>query len=205
MRNSLLVLLVLATAACGGSDKKPALSADDVANTPESQNEDMPAPPAKETEATAPAETTPAPDAPAGGAIKIAAFKLVPSKKNAKSVEIKADGSIVSDGKTVATIKGDQVNEPSGMTMVTVGIDGSLVGANVKPGWKFSGDELDNEDGSKLSVGDDGTITSTNKDGKSETIGKVEGDTSAKRAALISVLLWAPPSAAPAKAAPKKK
>jgi hypothetical protein len=205
MRTYLLAILILATAACGG-DKKPPKSADDVpapAST-EAPKEDMPAPSKDAFDPTTPPGTDTAAATPSG-VITVAPFKLVPAKKNAKALELKSDGSVVADGKTVATIKGDQVNEPSGMTMVTVGIDGSLVGQNVKPGWKFSGDELANDDGSKIAVGDDGAITATKKDGKSETLGKIEGGTTAKRAALLSVLLWVstPAAAAPPPAAAK--
>jgi hypothetical protein len=74
--------------------------------------------------------------------------------------------------------------------MVTVGVDGSLVGNGVNAGYKFEGDDLVNENGVKLSVSDDGTINAT-KDGKTEALAKTDGKAaSAKRAALIATVLW---------------
>src|SRR5262249_36213108 len=93
------------------------------------------------------------------------------------------------DGKPAAKMKGDQVDSVGGTSMLTIGVDGSLVGNGVKPGYKFEGDDLSGENGLKLTVGDDGTITAT-KDGKSEEVGKAEGGSSAKRAALVCAVLW---------------
>lgn len=193
MMNRLLfgpaLALSLAAAACG--DSKPAKSPESNAGITEtSAKEDMP-PPKEETSAPA-AETAPKaePAGAAGGVITVAAMKLTAVKptKTDKPVELKADGTVTIDGKPTAKIKGDQVDSTGGTSMVTVGVDGSLVGNGVKPGFKFEGDDLVG-DGVKLSVGDDGTITST-KDGKSEPVVKVEGGAAAKRAALIVAVLY---------------
>jgi len=188
------IVLSVAAAACGG-DKKPAESPESNAGITEtsSEKEDMPPPPAKEGDVAAAPEETKA-DGPgaAGGMMKIAAMKLTPVKKNKtdKAVEVKDDGSVLIDGKPAAKIKGDQVDSSGGTSMLTIGVDGSLVGNGVKAGYKFEGDELVHESGLKLSVADDGTITAT-KDGKSEPVVKTEGGApTAKRAALVAAVLW---------------
>ena len=187
-----VLVLSLGAAACGG-DPKPAQSPESNAGITEtSAKEDMPPPPAKEGDApAAPADETAAGAGPGGGVIKVAAMKLAPVKKgkNDKAVELKEDGTVTIDGKPAATIKGDQVDSTGGTSMLTIGVDGSLVGNGVKSGMKFEGDDVVSEGGVKLSVGEDGTITAT-KDGKSEAIAKVEGGASAKRAALILAVLW---------------
>lgn len=186
-----LVALSLFAAACGG-DKKPASSPESITET-SSTKEDMPPPPA--TEGSAPAEPKAEPKAEgpgaAGGVIKVVAMKITPAKKGKdKAVELKDDGTVTIDGKPAAKMKGDSVDSSGGTSMVTVGVDGSLVGNGVKNGYKFDGDDLVHESGVKLSVADDGTINVT-KDGKTEALAKTDGKgASAKRAALIAAVLW---------------
>lgn len=184
---SAAVLVVLA--ACGG-ETKPAQAPDPVVGANSGQADMPPSPSEKSGEAT-PGEQ-PKTNAAETLAIKVAPMKLVPAKpgKNDKPVELKADGSIDVGGKTVAKISGDQVDATDGSgTLVTVSMDGSLVGQGIKPGFKFVGDELQGENGTKLSIGDDGTINATNKDGKSEVMGKLEGGEKAKRAGVLVALL----------------
>ncbi|MBX3261191.1 MAG: hypothetical protein KIS78_32295 [Labilithrix sp.] len=199
------LVLSLAATACGG-EKKPAESPESTAGITEtSAQEDMPPPPAKEGDAPA----TPAAEGEAagaaGGVIKLAAMKIVPVKKGGKDkpIELKEDGTVSIDGKPAATIKGDSVDSSGGTSMVTVGVDGSLVGNGVSPGYKFEGDELVHENGTKLSVDDEGTISLT-KDGKTEPFAKAEGGASAKRAALIAAVLWMTVPAKTTAAKPKK-
>jgi hypothetical protein len=200
------LVLSLAAPACGG-DKKPAESPESNAGITEtSAKEDMPPPPPKDGDvpAAAPAETKAEAPGVAGGVIKLAAMKVAPIKKGKdKPVELKEDGTVSIDGKPAAKIKGDSVDSTGGTSMLTVGIDGSLVGNGVNPGYKFEGDELVHENGTKLTVADDGTINATH-DGKTEAIAKAEGGASAKRAALIATVLWmtVPSPAAAGKAAP---
>ena len=185
-------VLAFVAAACGG-DKKPAESPESNAGITETSatKEDMPPPPAKEGDVPEAQAKDEGPGA-AGGMMKLAAMKLTPVKKGKtdKAVEVKDDGSVLIDGKPAATIKGDQVDSTGGTSMLTIGVDGSLVGNGVQPGYKFEGDDLVHESGMKLSVGDDGTITAT-KDGKSEPVVKTEGGAAtAKRAALVAAVLW---------------
>jgi hypothetical protein len=199
--SAVAVLAVLQ--ACGG-EPKPAHSPEPTL-TSDSSQADMPAAPADK--ASEPAtEDKPGADAQSG-IIKVAAMKLVPAKKGKddKAVELKADGTITVDGKPFAKVAGDQVDAlDGGGTLVTVGIDGSLVGQAVKPGFKFDGDDLVTDTGAKLSIGDDGTLTST-KDDKAETLGKLEGGEQAKRAALIVAVLTMKTTAPAVPAAKSKK
>lgn len=186
----LVVCSGLTVTACGGDDKQ--VKAPEASITETSTQEDMPPPPAKDGDtAAAPAEAPAEGPGAVGGVIKIVAMKLTSAKKGKgdKAVELKEDGTVLVDGKPAATIKGDQVDSTGGTSMLTVGVDGSLVGNGVKPGFKLEGDEIVGESGVKLTVGDDGTITAT-KDGKSEPIAKAENGAASKRAALVAAVLW---------------
>ena len=206
MRNaSLLAVASLVVLTACAADRKHARSSEGPIAAESSDKSDMPAAPA---EKGAPAESTAATATPTKTeslAIKIAPMKLTPTKKG-KTVEVKKDGTITADGKPVAKIAGDQIDALDGSgTLVTVSMDGSLVGQAIKPGFKLEGDKLVTDKGVEITVGDDGTVTST-KDGKSETLAKVEGGADAKRTAvLVATVLVAKPADAPAPAAPAKK
>jgi hypothetical protein len=199
------VASLVVLSACA-ADRKHARSSEGPIAAESSDKSDMPAAP---TEKGAPAETTAAAEAAPTKteslAIKIAPMKLTPAKKG-KTVEVKKDGTITADGKPVAKIAGDQIDALDGSgTLVTVSMDGSLVGQAIKPGFKLDGDKLVTDKGVEVTVGDDGNVTST-KDGKTETLAKVEGAADAKRTAvLVTAVLVAKPSDAPAPAAAKKK
>ena len=198
-----LLLSASFVVACGG-DKKPVKDPASITAAPAGGEADMP--PADPEPAAKPADgaAKPAEGAgAAGGMLSVVDMKFEPAKKgkNDKPLEVKADGSVMVGGKLVAKISGDEVKSDGGTTMVTVGVDGSLVGNGIDPGFKFEGDDLVTAAGSKLSVGDDGTVTAT-KDGKSETLGSF-GSGKAKRAALVVMALWlmskpVTPAAAPA-------
>jgi hypothetical protein len=224
MRNLKPVLfagLCVVLAACGAAEKKPANTADAIPTSGDATAEDMPAPPSEKSGEVTPAtDATKTAEAPqAGGVIKIAPMKLVPAKKgkNDKAVELASDGTITADGQAVAKIAGDQVDAVDGRgTLLTIGLDGSLVGQSVKKGFKFSGDELANEAGVKVVIGDDGAINYTDAKGKTDVLGKLEGGEKAKRAAaLVAVLMLvsdpqdrpqpAPTTASPAATKPAKK
>ena len=209
MRTLALLLAGSFVLACGG-EKPPKSPESTTAAETESGQVDMPAPPAKDGQETTEGATAKEGAGAAGGMLAVAAMKFVPAKaaKGAKPLEVKADGTVTVDGKTVAKIAGDELQDESGVTMVTVGVDGSLVGSALKPGFKFEGDELTAEGGAKLAVDDEGTVTMT-RDGKSETLGKFDGVGKAKRAALLVAVVMLAPKAgegpAAVKSAPKKK
>lgn len=183
--------IVLALTACGG-EPKPASSPSDAELTSNAAQADMPPSPEEKGSETAPAADAPKTNETETLAIKVVPMKVVPAKpgKNDKPVAVEADGTITVGDKKVAKISGDQVDALDGSgTLVTVSMDGSLIGQGVKPGFKFVGDELVGENGTKLAIGDDGAINATNKDGKTETLGKIEGGEKAKRAAALVTLL----------------
>lgn len=202
----LAVASLLVLSACA-ADRKHGRSSETPIAEGASDKSDMPAAPAEKTAPTtdAPADTAAAPAKTETLAIKIAPMKLTPAKKG-KTVEVKKDGTITADGKAVAKISGDQIDALDGSgTLVTVSMDGTLVGQGVKPGFKLDGDKLVSDKGAEVTVGDDGNVTST-KDGKSETLAKVEGAADAKRTAVLvtTVLVAKPSDAATATAAPAK-
>lgn len=211
MRNAKLLAAValLVLSACAADRKHGRSSEAPIAeSSSSSEKSDMPPAPADKSATTTGGEATPAaePAAPKMDiAIKIAPMKLTPAKKG-KTVEVKKDGTITADGKPVAKISGDQIDALDGSgTLVTVSMDGSLVGQAVKPGFKLDGDKLVSDKGFEVTVGDDGNVTST-KDGKSETLAKVEGGADAKRTAvLVTTVLVAKPSETPAAGAPATK
>jgi len=197
-------LIALLTLACG-SDKKAKSPESNSGITETSSQPDMPPAPTKDdpTKTAEPAKDPGAtPAGPAGGMIPLAALKVVPSAKakpakgaapaSDKPIELKADGTVIVDGKTVGKFAGDEVKDASGSTLVTIGLDGSLVGNGVKNGMKFQGDEIVAENGNKLAIAEDGTLNAT-REGKTEAFGKVEGGT-AKRATLILVALFITPN-----------
>jgi len=135
------------------------------------------------------------------------ALKITPAKAGkVKSIEVSSDGSITADGKPVGKVSGDGVADASGTSLLSVGSDGSVTGGNAPAGAKFgSSDELSSDDGSKLTVNDDGTITHQKpKAKKADTVGKVDGaSSSGKREAALVALAWLlgkPPAAAAAHA-----
>ncbi len=212
-----LASVVLALVACGG-ETKPAKAPEPVVGANDGKA-DMPPGHDKADESTADKDHGKGNDdkaekkaekGPGGGMIAVAAMKFTPAKKGKadKAVEVKQDGTVTVDGKAAAKIAGDQMQDATGGTLVTVGVDGSLVGSGVKPGLKFQGDELTAESGAKVTVGEDGTVTLAKADGKSEPLGKFEGGASAKRAALLVTAMWLMPAdatKADAKAADAKK
>jgi hypothetical protein len=204
---ALLLSTSFVLVACGG-DKKPAKDPASITAAPAGGEADMP--PADPEPAAKPADGAAKPSdgaGAAGGMLSVVDMKFVPAKKGKKdlALEVKGDGSVMVDGKLVAKIAGDEVKSDAGTTMVTVGVDGSLVGNGIDAGYKFEGDELVTSSGAKFSVGDDGTVTMT-KDGKPETLGSF-GTGKAKRASLVVMALWltTKPSAGAPPAAKKKK
>ena len=208
---ALATLAALATA-CGG---KPPKTADDTTTTSTTPptGEDMPASPSTAGPSTAStaatvdtaAPTTAAP--PAAPAIKIVALKLMSPPKDAKkagfkAIEVKDDGSVLSDGKPVMKLVGNELQDAQGTTVYAIAADGSVTGAGGAAVGKFgSGDELTLASGAKLVVSDDGLIQMTDDKGKTTALGpKFESAPAwAKREAALLGLSFA---AAPAGGSP---
>jgi hypothetical protein len=194
-----LLLAVLAVA-CGGNPKpadnpEPATSAAaapvDSAPAPSSATADVSAPSAASSAASSAATT--APPAPPAPAITVVALKIAANKvTKGKAVEVKADGTVLVDGKPVAKFSGAELQDSSGKTILAVASDGTVSGPSVNRQVKFSStDDLVNDDGSKISIADDGSVTRTTAAGKADKAPfKIRGVTAASRREAILVAGW---------------
>jgi len=204
--SSFIVLALLFTAACGGSDK-PA-KGPEMEPVASAAPADMPAPPATaDTAAAKPATDAPAPGvpdpsaAPATLALPTATAKADLKGKKAAKLEVKSDGTVASGGKAVAKVTGMTLQSPDGgKTFLTVGSDGAVTTGDGGSYGSFSGDDLTMAKGDKLTLGDDGTLTMTTG-GKAAPLGKFDGAGTAKRAVVLASAFVLAPPAAPAAAA----
>jgi hypothetical protein len=150
-----------------------------------------PAAPTETAAAPAPTETAPAPatppPAPEPPAINVAAMKFAPKGGKLKAMELKGDGSVLVADKMVGKITSDQVQDADGKTLFTVAKDGTISGDALAKPVKFQGDELTGDDGYKVTVGDDGTVSVTQGKGKPTEVGKVDNASGNKRAAALLV------------------
>jgi len=199
--------LAMGISACGGDEAPP----------PKTQEEAVPAappppPPAPDpVAATPPPAPEPPPPPPPPPAISVVALKITPAKAGkVKAIEVSSDGAITADGKPVGKVSADSVSDASGTTLLSVTSDGAVSGSSAGAGLKFSAsDELSSDDGLKVTVNDDGTITHQKpKAKKADTVAKVDGaSSSGKREAALVTLAWLlgkpPAAAAPAKAGAK--
>jgi hypothetical protein len=170
-------LVFIAIGCRGGA---PPRSADETtaANTASTSGQDTPLPratPASSSNAQ-PALDAASP-APQGPALKLAALRLTMPHGESKEVgfeviEVKGDGSVLSDGKPVMKFVGDELQEyDHGMTMFAVARDGSVTGATGNAVGRFtSSDELVLSHGGKLVVSDDGLIRLTVDKGKTTVL-----------------------------------
>lgn len=130
----------------------------------------------------------PAPSGPlvaqAGAPIAIAPFTLSLQRDKVKKVELKSDGSILADGKKVASISGSDIKDTSGSTLFSVLADGSLKGDDLPNSkMRMVGDDLVRGE-NKVTVADDGTIVVVKKGGV-ETVGKIDKGSKQKRTAVL--------------------
>ncbi len=190
--SSLVVLALLFTAACGGSE--PAPKAPEPEPAPVA---DMPAPAvaevAKPVEAPMPEPVA----APAVLALPAATAKIDMKGKKAAKVELKSDGTVTNGGKAVAKVSGMALQSPDGAkSLLSVGSDGAVTTGDGGSYGSFSGDELTMTKGDKLTLGDDGMLTMTSA-GKTAPLGKFDGASTAKRSAVLAAaFVLAPPAAA---------
>jgi hypothetical protein len=97
------------------------------------------------------------------------------------------------DGKQVGRVTSDHVEDANGTTLLSVSRDGSVSGNTSPTAYRFGvADELASDDGTRISVADDGTISYQKpKAKKPETYGKIEGmSSSGKREAALIVAAW---------------
>lgn len=119
-----------------------------------------------------------------GASITVAPITLTLTKERVKRIELKADGSIMADGKKVGMVSGADVKDTSGGTLFTVLADGSLKGDDLpNSNMRVVGDELVRGD-KRVTVADDGTIVVVGKGGV-ETVGKIDKGGRQKRTAVL--------------------
>jgi flagellar basal body rod protein FlgF len=130
------------------------------------------------------------------------------------AIELKADGAVTVEGKPMARIAGADFLDAEGKTVVSVLADGTLRMDGSGKSAKFdSADAVVVDDGSKLTVGDDGVVMLFRPDGKVDSMSgkmKLVGFRPvARRAASVLVMAFfllqdraagaatAPPAAGP--------
>lgn len=206
--SSFVVLALLFTAACGGSE--PAAKPPEMEPVAPAATADMPAPPATTApEAAKPAEPAPEAAKPAEPAkldLPAATAKIDMKGKKAAKVELKSDGTVTNGGKAVAKVSGMALQSPDGgKSFLTVGSDGAVTTGDGGNYGSFSGDELTMTKGDKLTLADDGTLTMTSA-GKAAPLGKFDGAGTAKRSAVLAAaFVLAPPAAEKPAATPAAK
>ena len=129
----------------------------------------------------APTDTTPPPAAPSALALPSASAKLKFKTTKSFDIELKSDGTVNSGGKAAAKIAGMELQTPDG-----------------KSALKVDGDDLSTQMMTKWSIGDDGTLSSTDDKGKKTNVGKADGVGTAKKATLLSAAYVACGMKAPA-------
>jgi hypothetical protein len=144
---------------------------------------------------------TPAATAAPASTIKVVALRLVvppreAKKMGVKAVEVKDDGTVLSDGKPALKIAGSELQDAQGSTVFAVAADGSVAGASGNAVGKFAAnDELVLASGGKLVISDDGYLQLTDANGKTTVLGpKFESAPawSKREAALVAFALVGP-------------
>jgi hypothetical protein len=154
-----------------------------------SASPDTAAPTAPSTASADPPSAAPPPAAPAN--LTVVPMKLVASKLGHK-VEIKADGTVVLDGKPAWKVAGPAVvdlKHPDQPLLAVAG-DGTVTGFLVEAKDQMRFDDKDNlvDSGGSLSIGDDGVISLPDKAKTDFGDMKLSGfDPSARRAASLVV------------------
>jgi hypothetical protein len=185
MKNVALVALAglaLTVAACG-KEPPPTAAPTTAAMTP-------PAAPAA-TDATPSATATATPTTPSTTtassvhAVTVVPLKLVTTpagfaKLHFKTIELRADGTLVRDGKPYAQLTPDAVNTlddknvvnngKSGKPAIAIGHDGTLTQSNGSLAQLTTTDTLTNSAGESFTIADDGTVTFTRKSGDKVTV-----------------------------------
>jgi hypothetical protein len=188
MKNVALVALAglaLTVAACGNDAAPPAAPTTSAIAPPAAPA--VPAAPAA-TDATPTATataTTPSTTGSSVHAVTVVPLKLVTTpagftKHHFKTIELRADGTLVRDGKAYAQLTPDAVNTlddknvvnngKSGKPMIAIGRDGTLTQSNGSLAQLTATDTLTNSVGESFNVADDGTVTFVRKSGEKVTV-----------------------------------
>ncbi|NUP14417.1 MAG: hypothetical protein HOW73_50955 [Polyangiaceae bacterium] len=188
-----LAALVLC-AACG--DPEPAKTSDDVAAettaTATSTAPDMPAEPVATAAPTETAQTAAPPPVEEAPALVFEGIKLKPTKPaKVKVIEVKPDGAVVADGKTIATFAKNEIRDEAGSAVFKVAKDGTVEAPGKAGAAKFNEtDDLTTPD-SKLTVGKDGAVSFEKTGGKPEKAPfKIEGLTDKNRRAAVLLTMY---------------
>lgn len=192
--------LALALAACGGSEPTP--NAGEAPSAAMPTSEPMPAETAMPSSAPSTSQVSPPPETPKP-TITASAFKITPNKgSKAKAVEVKADGSIMSDGKPGGKFTTSELQDAEGKTVATVAADGTISSPSMTATAKFNDkNEIEVDGKPVITIGDDGAVKIADAKGKQQTAPvKVEGITADGRraAALVVMEYWFKPVAPPA-------
>lgn len=191
---SIAVLTLISISACGGETPPP-----QAPETPAAQPPASPPPAPEASAASTPAETEKekaeaAPEPPPEPAVVVKSLKFVPAKgSRIKEMELGSDGSIMQAGKLVAKIVNDELQDADGNPIASIAKGGtvSISGSDKQLSFSAS-DDLERDDGMKVSIAEDGTPTIVKKEkAKPETnLGKFEGfDPKLRRAAALMLAL----------------
>jgi hypothetical protein len=175
--------------ACGAEGPPPRVPEAEAAKTAE-----QPAtpPPAATAEANAKVEaSSPAPSSAVKLDIKAGAFTPAKTAKTVSAFEVKADGSVQLGGAPIYKINGDRIEDLKGSLIANVGADGAVTGPAWKLGYKFLGDALVHDDGSKVAVAADGTMSATFAK-KTEIWGQVDKSAPKKTMTLLAFVFFGP-------------
>lgn len=188
-----MILVVVGTAwsmSCGGGGEPPKTAS---TGTPAATSSTPPVesatPPAASSAAAS--ATTPPPEEPPP-ALVYEGLKITATKGKLKTIEVKADGTIVADGKTIGSFSKNELRDESGTAVYSVAKDGTVGGKDVNKKASFSSsDELQSEDGSKLTVDDKGTVNWMKSNGKNEPAPlKIAGVNAKNRRAAILLVVY---------------
>jgi hypothetical protein len=182
--------------ACGGGD--PPKTSNDVSSaTASSASTDV----TPTTSASQAATTAPAAEAPP---LAVDGIKMVGKGKDGKAItiEVKADGSVTKDGKTLATFAKNELKDDTGKTMFVVDKDGKVTSPELTGGTMAFNDKNDIQVDGKpaIAIADDGTpsVTSSTKTEKAPFKFEKLPANSKRAAALLVALMLLPKSTGPA-------
>lgn len=172
MRKTLLAGAALLLLACGKDSAPPASSLPVAASaSPSASSIASAAPPP-----AASASVAPAPAAPHG--VTVIPLKLVTTpagvtKYGFKTIELRADGAMLLDGKPWSKLTPERVEltperveSKANDVIFTIGADGALAGSNGGKAQLTPADTITNAVGESFSIADDGTVTFTRKTGE---------------------------------------
>ena len=122
-----------------------------------------------------------------GPPIEIEPFSAALTKDRFKKLELKADGSIVADGKKIAMVSGDEVDDVDGKMVFQIMSDGSLQGELLQNGKAVVKDNAIALGARKIAISDDGTIVLVGGKTGAENAGTISGGPTRRTQLLVLV------------------